>query len=387
MTGAITRLAIPLVAIGTLAAGPAEMGTLGAAGNAAFLLFGLLAGVIADRIPRRRIVIVTTFIPAVALATIPLATALGTLRLELLYAVAFVTGASGVVGEVAFQSLLPRLVGRERLLAGNALMRSLGSVTEVVGPSMAGVIIQVLTAPVAIVIDVAATLVETLLTFLVRVKEPPARPRTQHIGRDIMDGLRYVVSDPSLRAIAAGGATHNIFSNGALVALYILYASTVLRLTPAEIGVAFAFGGPGAFVGSVFAARYGRRFGMRATLVQAQIATGVARLLVPLSAFVAVPIVTFAAGELLLGVARAIFNVNQLSLRQAMTPDEMQGRMSASIRFLMWAVVPFGALAGGFGAERIGLQATMTVAAIGTTLAAGWFVLLPAREEEPAAAR
>ena len=381
MTGAITRLAIPLVAIGTLAAGPAEMGTLGAAGNAAFLVFGLLAGVIADRVPRRRVVIVTTLVPALALATIPLATALGTLRLELLYAVAFVTGASGVVGEVAFQSLLPRLVGRERLLAGNALMRSLGSITEIVGPSIAGVIIQLLTAPVAILIDIAATLLETVLTFLVRVKEPKAPPRTQRMWRDIMDGLRYVVSDRSLRAIAIGGATHNISSNGALVALYILYLSQVLHLAPAEIGVVFAFGGPGAFVGSVFAARYGRRFGMRTTLVHMQIGTGIARFLVPLAAFVPAPIVAVAAGELLLGVVRAIFNVNQLSLRQAMTPDEMQGRMSASIRFLMWAVVPLGALAGGFGAERIGLQATMTVAAIGTTLAAGWFLLLPAREE------
>ena len=376
----ITRLAVPLIAIGQLGAGPAEMGILGASGTAAFIVVGLLAGVIADRLPRRLLMTATAFGSAAAIATIPAASAAGALRIEQLYAVAFLTGCFGVVGEVAFQAFLPRLIGRERLLAGNAAIRSTGSVTDVVGPSLAGFAIQLLTAPVAIVVDAIATVVGGFLTLIVRVREPaaPARPAGRRVWHDVAEGLRYVVSDPVLRAIAAEGATHNVCSNGAIVALYILYANQVLGLGPVELGIVFAAGGPGALIGSVVAARYGRRFGMRHTLVQMQILTGVARCLVPLAALVPAPAIALASGEFLLGIARAIFNVNQLSLRQAMTPDQLQGRMSASMRFLMWSVVPIGALLGGFGAERIGLVPTMTIAAIGTTAAALWVLTMPA---------
>ena len=381
--GSITRLAVPLIAIGILGAGPSEMGVLGASGTAAFIVLGLLAGVIADRFPRRMIMVATNVVTVFAIAAIPFAAAIGALRMELLYAVAFVTGCCGVVGEVAFQSFLPRLVGRERLLAGNALIRSIGSVTDVVGPSVAGVLIQILTAPVAIIIDAVGWAVSAVLTFVIHVDEPkaPARAPGRRAWHDVLEGLRYVLGDPALRAIAAGGGTHNIFSNGALVALYVLYANQVLGLGPIELGIAFSFGGPGALVGSVLAPRYARWFGMRSTLVQMQLLTGLARSMIPLAVFVAQPLILVAAGELLLGVARAIFNVNQVSLRQAMTPDHLQGRMTASIRFLMWSVVPVGALLGGFEAERIGLQATMTIAAIGTTLAATLFLFVPAREE------
>ena len=228
-------------------------------------------------------------------------------------------------------------------------------------------------------LDVAGTLVAGVLTLLVRVREParPARAAGRRVWHDVAEGLRYVVADPVLRAIAAEGATHNICSNGAIVALYILYANQALGLGPVELGIVFAAGGPGALVGSVVAGRYGRRFGMRHTLVHMQILTGVARCLVPLAALVPAPAIALALGEVVLGTARAILNVNQLSLRQAMTPDELQGRMSASIRFLMWAVVPVGALLGGFAAERIGLAATLTFAAVGTTAAALWILTMP----------
>jgi len=375
----ITGLALPLIAILQLGAGPAEMGILGASRTASFILVGLLAGVIADRLPRRLVIVATAFGSAGVIATIPLASTFGTLRMEQLYGVAFLTGCFGVIGEVAFQAFLPRLIGRERLLAGNATLRSTGSVTDVVSPSVAGFLIQALTAPVAIVVDVVGTTIGGVLTLLVKVKEPPgpARPAGRRVWHDVAEGLRYVVSDRVLRAIAAEGAMHNICSNGALFALYILYANQVLGLGPIQLGIVFAAGGPGALLGSLVAARYGRRFGMRHTLVQMQILTGVARCLVPLAALVPGPAIALASGEFLLGVARAILNVNQLSLRQAMTPDHLQGRMSASIRFLMWSVVPVGALLGGFAAERFGLVPTMTFAAVGTTVSALWILTMP----------
>ncbi len=375
----ITQLAVPLIAILQLHAGPAEMGILGASSTAAFIVVGLLAGVIADRLPRRLIMAATALGSALAIATIPAASAIGPLHMEQLYAVAFITGCFGVIGSVAFQAFLPRLIGRERLLAGNATLRSTGSVTDVVSPSVAGFLIQVLTAPVAIVVDVLGTAIGGVLTLLVRVQEPraPARPAGRRVWHDVEEGLRYVMSDRVLRAIAAEGAMHNICSNGALVALYILYANQILGLGPVQLGIVFAAGGPGALIGSMVAARYGRRFGMRHTLVQMQILTGVARCLVPLAALVPGPALVLASGEFLLGIARAILNVNQLSLRQAMTPDHLQGRMSASIRFLMWSVVPVGALLGGFAAVRFGLVQTITFAAVGTTASALWILTMP----------
>src|SRR5438132_2853058 len=235
----ITGLALPLIAILQLGAGPAEMGILGASRTASFILVGLLAGVIADRLPRRLVIVATAFGSAGVIATIPLTSTFGTLRMEQLYGVAFLTGCFGVIGEVAFQAFLPRLVGRERLLAGNATLRSTGSVTDVVSPSVAGFLIQVLTAPVAIVVDVFGTTIGGVLTLLVRVQEPraPARPAGRRIWHDVAEGLRYVMSDRVLRAIAAEGAMHNICSNGALVALYILYANQVLGLGPVQLGI------------------------------------------------------------------------------------------------------------------------------------------------------
>jgi len=355
------------------------MGLLAAAGTAAFLVFGLAAGVVADRARRRTVLIVTSLASAFVVASIPLAQLAGALRIEQLYAVEFIAGSLALVDQTAFQALLPRLVGRDRVLESVTIVRSTDSVTGIVGPSLAGVLIQILSAPIAIVIDALSFLMQAALTFVVRIDEPAAPPRAPgtRVWHDVVEGLRYVLADPSLRFLALGGATHNVFSNGAIVALYILYMTQTLGLSPVEIGIVFAVGGPGALLGSVIAGRWGRRYGMRASLTQMQLLTGCARALVPLASFVAAPVVALALGELILGVARSIFNVNQLSMRLALTPDHLQGRMTASVRFLMWAAVPVGALAGGFAAERVGVVPTMVIAVAGTTASALWFLLIP----------
>ena len=375
----ITRLAIPLIAIQSLHAGAADMGRLGAAGTAAFILIGLLAGVIVDRFHRRLILVITSCASACVIAVIPLAATAGALRMEQLYFVAFATGCLDVVDEVAFQSILPRLVGRDQIMSGNSAIRSTAAVTDAVGPGFAGVVIQMLTAPLAVVLDAASFVVAAGLLLFVRIHESTAvRDPARRVWTDIVEGLRFVLGAPALRAIAIGGGMHNVFSNGAMMALYVLYMSRVASLTPFQIGMVLAAGGPGAVIGSAVASRYARRFGMRSTLAQTQFLTGVARAFVPLAALVPFPLIVLASGELVLGFARGVFNVNQVSLRQAMTPDHLQGRMSASMRFLLWSLVPFGALLGGLAAERFGLVATMAVAAAGTTLSSLWFLLVPA---------
>ena len=376
---AITTLALPLTAVQVLAASPAQMGILGASDTAAFLIFGLAAGVIADRIRRRTVLLFTSLASALVVLSVPLADVAGVLRIEQLYAVAFVAGSLLLVDQVAFQAILPRLVGRDRVLETVTLVRSGDAVTAIVGPSLAGVLIQALTAPIAIVVDAVSFVAQAALTFAVHVDEPAlTRPAGTRVWHEVVEGLRYVFSEPSLRGLAAGGATHNFFSNGAIVALYVLYASQTLGLSAVQIGVVFAAGGPSALIGSAIAGRYGRRFGMRGTLAQTQVLTGVARAFVPLSVLTPSPFVTLAVGEFVLGIARSIANVNQLSMRLALTPDHLQGRMTASVRFLMWSVVPFGALAGGFAAQRFGIVPTLIVAVLGTLASSLGYLFIPA---------
>lgn len=379
LVGPVSGLAIPLIAVVLLSAGPAEMGLLGAMRNLPFLVVGLLAGVIVDRVRRRPVLIATDLGQALLLGIVPAAAVIGVLRMELLYVVSFLTGSLGVIAIVAYQSFLPSLVGRDRLVAANSRLEGAASVAGIAGSAIGGFLIQAVTAPIALLASAAGPLVTAASLVWVRVAEPPPRDRHERgpIIGEIREGLVIVLGDARLRSILLCGATHNIFSNGMLVALYVLFATDRLGLTPVELGIVFAAGGPGSLLGAVFAGRLVQLGGLGPTIGSMQVLTGVARLAMPLAALSGLPVVLLALGEFTLGVARSIFNVNQLSLRQSITPDHQQGRMNASIRFLMWAVVPFGALLGGALGEAIGLLPTIWIGVAGTFAASLWIFLSP----------
>lgn len=377
----ITSLAIPIIAITLLGAGAAEMGALGALRTLPFLFFGLLAGVLVDRSRRMPILITCSLLSAVLLLLIPVAAITGALSMWVLYLEAFLNGAVGVVVAVAAQSVMPTLVGRRRLIEANRNVQMTTSGAEIVGPGIAGVLIQTVTAPIAILIDAVSYLVSAALLVGVHADEPappPARPRREIVS-EIREGLGIVFGDRMLRSIMLCGTTHNIFSNGMLWSLYVLFATERLGLSPVELGLIFAAGGPGSLLGGFLVSPLARLLGLGPTIGAMQVLTGIARSAMPLSLLVGTPFLALAAGEFLLGVARTVFNVNQLSLRQAITPDHQQGRMNASIRFVMWSAVPFGAVAGGWLGETIGLEPTVLIGAIGTTLASLWIFLGPTR--------
>lgn len=378
----ITGLAIPLAAVSVLGAGPVEMGYLNAAGTLAFIVLGLPAGVIVDRMKRRKLVIALEILSGSVILLVPIAAALGALRLPLLYVVEFLIGCISVVGTVAYQALLPSLVGRDRLVEANARFQLSGSAAQVAGPGIGGVLVQLLTAPFALLVTAVSQLAVVGLLVATRVREAAPPPRERDLVAEVREGLEIVFNDKTIRSIMFCGTTHNIFSNGMLVALYVLYATRELHVTPAELGIAFAAAGPGSLIGSLLAARVPRAAGLGPTIGAMQVLTGVARLAMPVAALAASavpPFLTLAAGEFTLAVARTIFNVNQLSLRQSITPDHQQGRMNASIRFVMWAVVPLGALAGGWLGDAIGLVPTIWIGVAGTTLASGWIFLTSVR--------
>jgi hypothetical protein len=305
---------------------------------------------------------------------VPAAAAFGLLRMELLYAVSFVLGSAVVVFFVAYQSFVPTLVGRAAIADANAALEATSSGTSIAGPGLAGILVQVLGAPFALVVDGASFLVSAALVGSVRVDEPPPIPDSERRPalEQIREGIAYVASSPALRALMTGGTIHNFFSR-MIDALFVLYASNELGLDAAAIGLVVAAAGPGALLGSFLAGPARSRLGLGRTIWAAQAGTGVARLLVPL-AFVAGQGLgganVLAASMFLLGVVRSIFNVNQVSLRLAMTPDRMHGRLNATMRFVMWSVTPVGAVVGGLlAATALGIQGTLVLAGAGVLAA------------------
>lgn len=378
----VTELALPLTAVLVLDATAEQMGLLTAIGYVPFLLVGLLAGVWVDRYRRRPILVATDLVAAGAIAVVPIAAVLGVLRIEVLLAVAFVVGFVEVIAPVAYQSFLPTLVGRDGLVEGNAKLEASHSVATIVGPGLGGALVQLLTAPIALVLDSLSYLASAGLIASVRVAEPPPIPpdAAADTRSQIAEGLRIVAATPILRALVTCGAVHNVFSR-MIDALIVLYAVDVVGLGPAEIGLVFAAGGPGSFLGALAVERLGLRIGVGPVIVLSQVATGVARLLVPVAAAVGgpiAPLVVLAASTFLLGFARTTFNISQVSLRVAITSDRLHGRVNATMRFVMWGVTPFGAVAGGLlAATTLGLQGTLVVAGLGV-LAATAPLLLPA---------
>jgi MFS family permease len=384
----ITALALPLTAVLVLGATPPQMGVLVATRNLPFLLVGLMAGVWVDRMRRRPILIASDLGNALLLGSIPVAALLAALTMEQLYVVSFLTGMIMVISMVAYQSFIPTLVRRERLLESNSRLEVTSSVAGIAGPGLGGLLVQVLTAPVAILVDALSFLVSAIFLGVIKTPEPPPIPHEQRgTWRLVSEGMRVVVGNPVLRGIVTCGTVHNFFSR-MIDALYVLYATQALGVEPALLGVIFAIGGPGALLGALLAAPAAKRFGIGPTCIAAQVLTGVSRICIPLAGIMMpapAMVGVLMLGQFLLGVARPVFNVNQVSLRQGITPDRLQGRVNATMRFIMWAVTPFGALLGGVLGAAIGLRETLFIAATGVLLAflAAYYSPLRVVREQP----
>jgi predicted MFS family arabinose efflux permease len=369
----VSTLALPLTAVLILDATPEQMGALTAIHLVPFLLVGLPAGVWVDRFSRRRLLVGSDLVNAVTIGLVPIAAIARVLSMPVLYLVYFLIGLVDVVAAVAWQAFVPSIVGRERLIEANARLEASSSVASIVGPGLGGALVQLLTAPIALVVDAASFLISAVMVWSVRVTEPVRPPDVQRASArsEIVEGLRLVLRTPALRALMSGGAIHNFFSR-MVDALFVLYAVDVLRLGPAEIGLAFAAGGPGSLLAAATVGWLGRPLGVGTTIWTMQVLTGISRLLVPVAAIAApgAALAILALSNFLLGFARTAFNVTQVSLRVAITPDHLHGRMNATIRFLMWSVTPVGALVGGIlAATVLGLTGTMVLAGVGVLAA------------------
>jgi len=364
---AISQLALPLVAILTLHASTFEVGLLTAVEMSAFLVVGLPAGAWVDRMRFRLVLIVNDAIRALALASIPLAAAFDGLTIGQLYAVALVTSVSTVFFDVAYQSYLPELVSRDELVDGNAKLQASESVSQIAGPGLGGLIIQALTAPYAILLDAASFVWSAGWITAIRTrpaKRPP--PAERHLGREIAEGFTFVVRHPILRAIAACTALWNFFAAIGMAVFYVLLART-LHLSAGVIGAINAVSAVGGLLGSFVAGRVAARLGQGPAIWISILVSAPTGLVAP---FLQRnwTLVLMVVAQLLFWVSTVVYNVTQVSFRQAVCPPHLLGRMNATIRFLVWGVLPLGGLLGGVLGATIGVRATLLVAALGAFL-------------------
>lgn len=364
----VTLLALPLTAILLLDAGPLGVALLGAMETLPFLLFALPAGVWVDRLPRRGLMILADVARAAALVSIPIAHWLDALALPQLFVVAFLTGIGTVFFDVSYLSYLPSLVGRAQLAGGNARLMATQSGAQIVGPGIGGALVGLVGAPVAILADAVSFCVSGALLGLIRRQEAPVEKVVgRRVRAELREGLSYVFRQPYLRILTLTTGVSNFFGT-MLFALFILYAVRDLEFSSGVIGVIFVLVNVGGLTGAVLSGRVVRAFGLGRTIVWAAIVGNLTFLSIPLAPQDdALPY--FVAGALLGPAIGMMFNVNQLSLRQAITPERLLGRMNSVVRFMYWGTMPAGAAAGGVLGSVIGVRATLIVGAVGAAAA------------------
>jgi MFS family permease len=376
----VTLLALPLTAILLYDASPFEVGLLSTVEFLPFVLFGLPAGVWVDRLRRKPILVIADLGRFLSVVSIPIAYAFDALHLTQVYVVGFVTGILTVFFDVAYGAYLPSLIERERLVEGNSKLEISRSGAQLAGPGLAGLLVQALKAPVAILADAVSYLGSVVFLLSIRSEEPPIEvphegpPRMRH---QIAEGVRYVVRHPLLRPLATCTAVLNLFGTVAQAVL-LLFAVRTLGLGPGTIGGALTVGNVGFLAGAFVSARIVRRMGVGPAIIVAAVLLGLGTAVVPFATRSAAVPVLIAYG--VLGTfGGAIYNINVRSLAQTITPDRMLGRMVATMRFIVWGTIPLGAFVGGVLGGAIGLRPTLVLAAMGELTAFLAILLSPVR--------
>jgi MFS family permease len=369
-------LAMPLAAVIILDASAYEMGVLFSLEMLPFLIFGLLAGVLADRKRRRTIMIFCDFGRAAVLAIVPISWYFDALSLPILYVVAFVAGIFTAFFDIAYQAYLPVLVKRSELLDANSKLETSRASSQIAGPSIAGLVVSAIGAPLAITGNSLSFLGSA--AFLLRVKKRELVQRAEScksVLGEIKEGIDIVLSSRMLKGIAGCTGTGNLFW-GISFAILILFMESNLALSPTWIGAVFAVGALGAVTGAVSSSRIVSAIGLGRTIILSAFLGGVPTMLMvlayPSNALLVLMPIWFA-----MGFTGVVYNVNQVSLRQAITPDQLQGKMNATMRFIVWGVYPIGGFIGGLLGEAVGLRTTILIAGIGTLASVLWVVLSP----------
>jgi MFS family permease len=374
-TAQVTQLALPTAAILLLGAGPFEMGILGTLQLLAFPTLGLFVGVWADRYRRRSIMIIANLGRMVTLGSIPIAFTLGLLSMPLLYVVGLITGVCTVFFDVSYQSYLPVLIDKADLVEGNSKLQLSASAGQVGGQALAGFLIDLVGAARAIAVDAGGFLVSALAILSIKKQEQkPESTADPHFFNEMKEGARVVLGSRILRNIAGCTATSNLGSSMFFV-VFLIFAYRDLHLTPSLMGVIFSVGSAGVLFGAWVAGSAGKKLGLGRTIALSSMAS-IGLLIVPLALYFS-PILILAVGQVVTGALVAIYNINQVSLRQAITPDRLQGRMNATMRTIVWGTIPLGSFLGGLLGGSIGIISTIVLGAMISILAVLWILPSP----------
>jgi MFS family permease len=381
----VSALAIPLTAILVLDASAFEVGLLTAMTWLPHLVFALPAGVWIDARPhRRRMMIAADLLRAAALATLPIAWWLGGLTIWQLLAVTFAVGALTVCFDLANVSFVLALVHRAQYVEAQGKMMTTRSLSYIAGPSVAGFLVQVLGAPVALLVDACSFLASAFALRGTRVQEPEvARPDTS-ARRRLAEGFHCLFGDALLRGSLLCTSTINFF-NFFLAAIFVLYASRTLGLSAGTIGIVLGVGAVGALVGAVIAPRVGRRIGIGRAVIVGAILFPAPMALFPLASGHDLAIAMLLVGEFLASIGVMIFDVNQNSVIALATPDALRTRVFGAYRFVNYGTRPVGALLGGVLGGAIGLRETLWISVIGSSLGVLFLLFSPMpriREED-----
>ena len=427
----VSQIAIPFIAAVLLDASPGEVGLLTTIEFLPFLLFTLPAGVWVDRFPKKRILVLGDVGRALLLLSIPVAYALGGLTMWQLYVVGFGIGVMTVFFDVADQSYLPTILERDELVEGNSKLQISQSSAQILGQPFGGGLVALVSAPVAILVDAISYLGSAGLILWIR--ETGRRARRSIAGRggrasaggsgaggsadaaasgsvsaaaseaeestassmagtsvtaearaadaegasprlgmrtQIADGLRYIFGHEYLGNIAATTAISNLFGNIGF-AIFPVYVYRELQMSPAAVGTMGGLGGAGVLLGALIASRVQARLGVGRTILLTSVLLGPVNLLIPL-ATPDVALLFLSAAIFFSSINNVIYNVSQVSLRQAITPEHFLGRMNATMRFLVWGTIPIGSLIGAGLSEVLGVRTTIWISAI-----LGLFAFLP----------
>ena len=390
--------AIPFTAL-LLTSDPLAFSILNASAFIGFAVFALFIGVYVDRHRRQRIMTLANIGRGIFLGLIPLAAVTGTLTragMPLLYVVSFMVGLLTVFFDVSYQAILPSLVDRSQLVEGNSKLEWSRSGAQVVGPGMAGLVVQAVYPPLAIAID--ATSYMASASVLSRIKQDEIiKPSTASVWHDLKEGLAIVLKDKRLRSIAGSTATSNFFSN-VIFSILILYLVRQLGYTAAVVGTIFLIGGLGAFGGIALSSRLTRLFGVGPVIIAGMILGGLgtipyalanSSLSAPIFSATGIPVLgsfrldlnalILMMGGFVTSIGVVVYNINQVSLRQAIVPKSIQGRMNASMRWIVWGTIPAGAITGGVLAEVFGLREAIVIGVIGGIFSFLWVFLSPVR--------
>jgi MFS family permease len=363
----VTFIALPLVAVLTLNVSTGQLGALQSAEYFPYLACTLLFGVLADRLRRRPLMVASNAARGVLIGSVPLLAILGVLQLPVLFTVATATGVGAALFDVCWLSYVPGLVDRSRLIEAMGKVSTSHAAAEVVGPGAGGLLVQLVTAPFALVLDALSYLISVVSLTMIRHSEPDqgSLSGTRHIGRELAEGLRFAFGEPHIRATAFAASMGNFFSF-VTETIFLVYAVRVLHFSPGLIGLVLTAIGAGGLLGASCANIINRRFPLGRVYVVARLAGGLGAMLLPLAAGPNAAVAAMCMSSFFI-VQAALANTNVLnsSLRQVLTPDDIRGRMNASVRTLVYGSLSLGGLAVGLSGNLIGLHATLWLAAIG----------------------